>query len=150
MAGFDPFWEKKETAEALLALIPILGKAGQAAERRAAIIRLFRINPGALPQAGIGLPLSVEFAGAGWTGRERSIVMRFLRRSGSDAAVGPVPGAMHSLRLARDSTGTVRWSVREASTDTIIHEGSATPKGTAAQRCSVLVHSILAGLYSVH
>jgi hypothetical protein len=150
MAGFDPFWEKKDTADALLALVPLLGKADRAVERRAAIIQLFQINPGALPQAGIGLPLSVEFAGTGWTGREQSIAMRFLRRSGSDAAAGAVPGARHALRMTRDAAGSVRWSVRDMSTDTVIREGSATPKGTATQRCATLVQSILAALYSVH
>jgi hypothetical protein len=150
MAGFDPFWEKKDTADALRALIPLLGTADRAVERRAAIIQLYQINPGALPQAGIGLPLSVEFAGTGWTGRERSIVTRFLRRSGSDADAGVVPGARHALRLTREAAGSVRWAVRDVPTDTVIHEGSATPKGTVTQRCAGLVQSILAALYSVH
>ncbi len=50
-----------------LALIPLLKGAAAAMPRREAITRLFAINPGALPQAGIGLPLAVDFRGSGWS-----------------------------------------------------------------------------------
>ncbi len=81
---FDPFWEKEPAAEALLALIPLLKGRAEAERRREAIVQLYAINPGALPQAGSGLPLAVQFNGAGWTGREKSLITRFLRRSGSE------------------------------------------------------------------
>jgi len=150
LAGFDTFWEKKQAAEALRALIPLLRGWRQSEQRRAAIADLFRINPGAFLQAGLGLPLSVEFSGAGWTARERSIVMRFLRRSGSECTEGPLPGARHGLRLAREASRTVRWSVRELPEDTTVHEGSATVNGSATRRCAFLVQSILEELYAVH
>jgi hypothetical protein len=144
--GFDPFWEKKETAEALVTLIRLLPGRAHAAERGAAIVRLYAINPGALPQAGIGLPLSVELSGPGWTGRERATITRFLRRAGSDVG----EGAAYSLSLARDATGDVRWSVYDQGTRTEVHGGKTVFNGRTTQRCALLVQTILEDLYSVH
>ena len=71
IAGFDPFWEKEPTADALTALIPLLAGRTDHGRRRDDISRLYQINPGALPQAGIGLPLAVSFEGPGGAGGRR-------------------------------------------------------------------------------
>ncbi len=145
LEGFDPFWEREASAEAMVALARLLRGPANATERRSVIVRLFGVNPGALPQAGLGLPLSIAFDGTGWTRRERASVARFVRRSGSDVS----DDAPYVLRLARDA-GTVRWSVRDREGQTVVRENSTSFHGTVAGRCGRLVRSILEELYSVH
>jgi hypothetical protein len=150
LAGFDPFWEKEPSAEALLALIPLLKGAASASSRRDSIARLFAINPGALPQAGIGLPLGVDFLGGGWSGREKALIFRFLVRAGSECAEGSGAGFGHTLRLTRGSDGAVRWAVLEAGSGNVIREGNPPLTGRIKQRCAQLIQSVLADLYAVH
>jgi tetratricopeptide (TPR) repeat protein len=148
LAGFDPFWEKEPSADALASLVPLLkGPSGQE-RRREVISQLYQINPGALPQAGIGLPLAVTFQGA-WSGRERSLVLRFLRRSGSECSEGAQAGFPYGMRLLKSGETTVRWTVVDSS-GTVVREGSPTPSGSPKKRAAALVHVILEELYSVH
>jgi tetratricopeptide (TPR) repeat protein len=157
IAGFDPFWEKEPTADALAVLVPLLSGGGDQGRRRDAIARLYRINPGALPQAGIGLPLAVSFNGMGWRGRERALVLRFLRRSGSVCVEGPREGFEYSLRLLKDASAgggrggdsAVHWTVVDSS-GSIVREGRPVPAGNLHQRSAALVREILEELYSVH
>jgi hypothetical protein len=149
LAGFDPFWEKEPTAEALTALVPLLEGAAAQGRRREVIAQLYRINPGALPQAGMGLPLAVSFEGAGWGGWEKARVLRFLRRAGSECLERPGDGLPYALRLIRTGDASVRWTVLDASLS-VVREGSpALPRGLR-QRSAALVHAILEELYSVH
>jgi tetratricopeptide (TPR) repeat protein len=149
LSGFDPFWEKEPAAEALAALAPLL-KGGAARERRRDVIaQLYRINPGALPQAGLGLPLTVSFEGSGWKGREKAIVLRFLRRAGSECAEGQAAGFPFRLRLLKSNDGAVRWTVRDAA-ETVVREGSPTLAGNLKKRSAALVTTLLEELYSVH
>ena len=150
LAGFDPFWEKEPSAEALIALIPLLKGTASTSSRREAISRLFAINPGALPQAGIGLPVSVEFQGGSWSGREKALIFRFLARAGSECAEGSGAGFGHTLRLTRGSDGAVRWSVVDAGSGNVIREGNPPLTGRTKQRCARLIQSVLADLYAVH
>lgn len=149
LVDLDPYWERKQKAEALLALIPLLSDRAQEARKEAHIVELYKLNPGALPQAGIGIPITVAFDGAPWTGRERSAVIRFLRRSGSSihgaGAVGVYP-----LRLSRDPAGKVHWTLTDPADGTVIHEGTTTLSGTVPQRCSGLAKAVLEETYSVH
>jgi tetratricopeptide (TPR) repeat protein len=144
--GFDPFWEKEATADSLVALVPLL--RGEA--RRDAIARLYELNPGALPQAGLGLPLVVEFRDHGFSPREKRLILRYLRRAGSECVEGPVSGIRYSLGLSRDANDTVRWSVVDARSATTIAGGSPRFVGRPPVRCAVLVQSILEELYAVH
>ena len=146
LSQFDQFWEKEPTADALLALIPLLSGREDAARRRDAIAQLYQINPGALPQAGIGLPLAIEFTGEGWTGRDRSLVNRFLRRAGSEC----FPGARFSLRVARAGDGAVRWTVTDTRGNATPRAGSVTPRGGAKTRSARVVQAVLEELYAVH
>jgi tetratricopeptide (TPR) repeat protein len=149
-AGFDPFWEKEPAAEALIALVPLLKGAASTYPRREAIARLFAINPGALPQAGIGLPLAVDFRGDGWSAREKALIFRYLRRAGSECAEGSGAGFRHALRLTRGSDGAVRWAVVEAGSGSVIREGNPPLTGRTKQRCARLIQAVLADLYAVH
>jgi hypothetical protein len=149
LSGFDPFWEREASAEALLSLIPLLKGPGHAERRRAAIVQLFRLNPGALQQAGMGLPMTVEFGGTGWKAREKGLIMRFLRRSGSEGHEGPDPGYAHSLRMVKGE-GTVTWTVTEQKTGKVLATGNTAAPGGVHWRCTTIVKVLLEELYAVH
>ncbi|MGO9309161.1 MAG: tetratricopeptide repeat protein [Spirochaetia bacterium] len=148
LAGFDPFWEKEPAADALASLIPLLGGAAQG-HRREVIARLYAINPGALPQAGVGLPLAVSFESGGWKGREKSRVLRFLRRAGSECAEAPRAAFPFSLRLIRAGDNSVHWTVLDSS-GSVVREGTPALAGGLRRRSAALVRSVLEELYSVH
>ena len=150
LEGFDPFWEKEPAAEALTALIPLLKGEKNDDQRRGAIARLFAINPGALPQAGIGLPLAIEFRGDGWGRREKALIVRYMKRAGSECVEGPSAGLRYSLRLTRVSDGSVRWAVADSTTGSVVREGAPLLSGRAKLRSARLVQSILEELYAVH
>ncbi|HUJ74436.1 MAG TPA: hypothetical protein VL359_06235, partial [bacterium] len=115
LESFDTFWEREPAAEALTALIPLLRGPAAAASRRDAIRELYRINPGALPQAGIGIPLTVSFQGPGWGGLERMRVLRLLRRSGSECTQDPGKGFPYTLAIVKTPERSVRWNVTDRS-----------------------------------
>ncbi len=146
LSQFDPFWEKEPAADALLALIPLLSGREDAERRRDAIVQLYQINPGALPQAGIGLPFAIQFTGGGWSWHERALVTRFLRRAGSEC----FPGARFSMGITRASDGSVRWTVTDTRSGVTPRAGSVTPRGSAKTRSARLVTAILEELYAVH
>jgi tetratricopeptide (TPR) repeat protein len=150
LAGFDPFWEKEPAAEALTSLIPLLHDWRNAGPRRDAISRLYTINPGALPQAGIGLPLAVEFRGDGWGRREKALIVRYLKRAGSECAEEPGTGLRYSLRLTRGGDGAVRWAVTDSTSGSVVREGAPLLSGRVKTRSARLVQSILEELYAVH
>jgi hypothetical protein len=150
LAGFDPFWEKEPAAEALTALIPLLKGEKNGEQRRDAIARLYTIDPGALPQAGIGLPLAVEFRGDGWSRREKALIVRYMKRAGSECMEGPSTGMRYSLRLTRLGDGSVRWAVADSTTGSVVREGAPLLSGRAKPRSARLVQSILEELYAVH
>jgi tetratricopeptide (TPR) repeat protein len=143
---FDPFWEREPTAETLLTLIPILRGEKHAGRRREAIAELYGINPGALPQAGIGLPLQLEFGGSGWRWMERGLTKRFLKRSGSDCG----PGMRYTLRITAESDGGVRWSATDTATAITIRSGKVAAGGGILARSARVVKTILEELYSIH
>ncbi len=143
--GFDPFWEKEATADSLLDLAPLL--RGQA--RRDVIARLFELNPGALPQAGLGLPLAVEFRSSGWSSREKRLIGRYLRRSGSECVSGPDGGMRYTLSLSREANNAVRWSVIDSRSGTTIAGGAPRFVARPPVRCASLVQAILDELYAV-
>ena len=111
---------------------------------------LFQIDPGAFPQTGIGLPMAFQTAGEGWTAREKSLVLRFLRRAGSECVEGPQDGFRHVLRLTREGDGAVRWTLSDTASGSVVREGTVTPSGRVKRRCAALVKSILEEMYSVH
>jgi tetratricopeptide (TPR) repeat protein len=150
LGDLDPYWEKKQRAEALLALIPLLRGSAQDARKAMAIVELYGLNPGALPQAGIGIPLAVEFSGGPWSGRERASVTRFLRRSGSELRQAAQPGSSYTLRLSRGNDQKVRWTLTDPTDGSVAHEGTVSAAGTAARRSARIVQTILEELYSVH
>jgi tetratricopeptide (TPR) repeat protein len=150
LAAFDPFWEKEPAAEALTALIPLLKGPGNEGPRRDAIARLYAINPGALPQAGIGLPVAMEFRGDGWSRREKGLIVRYMKRAGSECVQGPMAGLPFSLRVTRGADGAVRWAVTDSASGSVVREGSPLLTGRLKTRAARLVQSILEELYAVH
>ncbi|HTZ51877.1 MAG TPA: hypothetical protein VMF68_09480 [Spirochaetia bacterium] len=153
LESFDTFWEREPAAEALTALVPLLGGAGAAAARRDAIQQLYRINPGALPQAGIGLPLAVSFQGPGWGTWERARVLRLLRRSGSECgegAEGAGQGLPYALKLVKGAEGGIRWSVQDRSGAPVRDGHLPAPAGGPWKRAAAIVASVLEVAYAVH
>jgi tetratricopeptide (TPR) repeat protein len=149
LAGFDPFWEKEPASEGLAALVPLLKGGAVQGRRRDVIAQLYQINPGALPQAGIGLALAVSFEGSGWKGREKALIMRFLRRAGSECVEGRQEGFPYTLRLLKARDQAVRWTVLDASA-TVVREGNPALAGGLRKRSAALLRAILEELYSVH
>ncbi len=143
LEGFDPFWEKEAIAESLRLMIPLLRGPAEAERRRQAVERLYEINPGALPQAGLGLPLTVQFEGGGWGAREKLRISRYLKRAHS----GPIEGARHLLRLTRDADGGVRFSVTDRAAGRTVAGTAADPRGRAGP--ARIVQAVLDELYAV-
>ena len=150
LESFDTFWEREPAAEALTALVPLLRGTAAAAARRDAIQQLYGINPGALPQAGIGLPLAVSFQGPGWGTWERARVLRLLRRTGSECTVDPGQGFPYTLRLVKTTEGSIRWSVLDRSGASTRDGHLPPPAGGPWRRAAVTVASVLEVLYAVH
>jgi tetratricopeptide (TPR) repeat protein len=161
LTELDPFWEKEPAASALVRLVPLLRGGAEAALRRQSIARLFEINPGALPQAGIGLPFAVQWSGEGWKAREKAIIVRYLRRAGSEVAEVPRGfvaevrrgfaadgGFRYTLRFTRAERTS--WQVRDSDTGTVVAEGSPAVAGGAKRRSAMLVKAVLEELYAVH
>ncbi|HUI69092.1 MAG TPA: hypothetical protein VL354_01140 [Spirochaetia bacterium] len=144
--GFDPFWEKEAIADSLVAL----ARLREGETRREIIARLFELNPGALPQAGLGLPLTVQFDGTRFHPRDKRLILRFLRRSGSECIEGPEAGLRYSLTLTEQANGSVRWSVADSSSGTTIAGGDQSFIGRPPVRSAALVQAILEELYAVH
>jgi hypothetical protein len=149
IAGFDAFWEKEPIAEALTALVPLLKGESTRGRRREAIAQLYRINPGALPQAGIGLPFAVSFQGSDWQGREKALVLRFLRRTGSECEEGIMKKFPFTLLLTKANDNCVRWAVLDSS-GSVVKEANFTLAGGRRKRSAAFVHALLEELYSVH
>lgn len=146
LEGFDPFWEKEAAADSLAALVPLLH--GQ--ERRDSLARLFDLNRGALRQAGLGLPLVVDFRGDGFSARDRGLVIKYLSRAGSECLGATARGARYTLTLSREPGGSVRWAVIDASTGAAAAGGTVRLSGTPRHRAVILVQGILDELYAVH
>jgi len=144
--GLDPFWEKEAMADSLVALAPLL----HGEPRREVIAQLYQLNPGALPQAGLGLPMTVEFRGTVFHPREKRLILRYLSRAGSECMEGPAGGMRYSLSLSSQPDATVRWSVMDSRSGTTIGSGDPTLVGRPPVRCAALVQSILEELYAVH
>jgi tetratricopeptide (TPR) repeat protein len=80
-----PVWERELMADALVELVPVYRRSDLTAAANRALARLYRLNPGALLQAGLGLPLRLSVTGRDpvAAGRVSRIARRALRRGGS-------------------------------------------------------------------
>jgi transglutaminase-like putative cysteine protease len=143
--GFDPFWEKDAVAESLRRMVPLLGGRADGGRRREAVERLFEINPGALLQSGLGLPLETAFEGPGWGAREKRLIGRYLKRAHSP----PQERARHVLRLVRGDGEETRITVTDRRTGRLVAETAVPPAGGAGRRASRVVQAVLEELYAV-
>ena len=94
----------------------------------------------------MGLPLEVVFSGQGWTGREKALIIRFLRRSGSEC----FPQARYTLSMTRSGDGSVRWTAVDSRGGASARSGTVSTSGGAKWRSARLVQAILEELYAVH
>jgi len=81
-AELDPVWERESLAECYQALVKLLDKRGKHEEAAATAWQLYRLNPGALIQHGIALPVQVEFSGSGGKPAFARRLKRKLRQAG--------------------------------------------------------------------
>ncbi|MBN1834480.1 MAG: hypothetical protein JW820_01450 [Spirochaetales bacterium] len=157
--GFDPFWEREAIHEALVALVPLLPTGS--AESRAALNRLFLLNPGALLQNGLRLPLAVELPGASATGgsetagagrRERRELRRVVRRLGSSVRLSSETveqGIRFSLSLAWEGRGLVRMGLIDRNTgQTLFGETLVAERPLRGRAAADLAGRIVEHLYS--
>jgi tetratricopeptide (TPR) repeat protein len=144
--GIDPFWEREALARSLAALAPLLEGQENAVRKREVLERLFEIDRGALQQEGLGLPLSVEFRGAGWGKREMGLIVRYMKRAYSECA----PAMRHTLRINRGEGGNFQWAVRDSRSGGVVAQGTSPIAGPTKARCARLLRAILEELYAVH
>jgi hypothetical protein len=144
--GLDPFWEREAIAVSLRFLAPLLEGRENEGRRRETIERLFEIDRGALQQAGLGIPLAVEFRGNGWGKREMGLIFRYLRRAYSEC----VPVARYALRISRGEGESIRWAVLDSRSGALVAQGTPALAGRPKVRCARLVQAILEELYAVH
>ena len=106
LSGFDPVWEKDLTADAYAEIALAAKEDGRPELAAEAAGRLFALNPGALRQNGVRLPVNLEISGEAFAGGGRAnAVQKTLREAGFDTKPPGVP--RWSLRLYPDGAGTV-------------------------------------------
>jgi tetratricopeptide (TPR) repeat protein len=110
LAALDPVWEKDLAADAYTEVALLAKKKRQNAVARDAAGRLFALNPGALRQNGIRLPVNVELdAAGGLAARRAKALLKTLNRAGFDtnpAGGQNVAGSRWTLRLRFDGGET--------------------------------------------
>lgn len=151
LSGFDPFWEKEAVADSLRRLAPLLPGPENAVRRREVLARLFEINPGALRQDGLGLPLALAFS-EGMGGREKALIVRYMKRAGSEIAEAGQEADFPFLLSIRGQPGE-EWSfsLTEPATGRSLAAGRVDPKaeGTGKAACAALVRTFLDEAYAV-
>lgn len=111
LAELDPQWMGLERTEAILGLLPKV----EPHERRQLLNQLYRINPGALRQAGWSLPLQVNLYGSSTADLERwkSELQWWTGTTGHDATFSGEEGRDYQLNLNLGSDGTVRYALKD-------------------------------------
>jgi tetratricopeptide (TPR) repeat protein len=146
IAAFDPFWEREAIHEALAALAALLPRGSR--ERSEAVSRLYSLNPGALPQRGLRLPLTVSLPREGRSGLKA--VVRRLHR-----AVHPVEGRVedgvrYALGLEWESPELITVRLLDRGTgETVFRESFVAPRPLWGRKAAAVARDIAERLYSV-
>ena len=115
LSGFDPVWEKDLTADAYTEIALIAKNNGGPELAAEAAGRLFALNPGALRQNGISLPVNLEISGGAFAGNGRTnAVQKALRQAGFDTKPRSVP--RWRLRLHSDDAAEVSVELYDGGT----------------------------------
>jgi hypothetical protein len=111
---FTSSWERKNLEDALIHLIPELPRTGRGLERRDAIYRLFDLNPGALRQRKMSLPVRLRLEGFPTETASRRF-SRLLGRAGFEivdrAENAEAPGAPAELSVSIAAGGKLSWAL---------------------------------------
>ncbi len=175
--GLDPYWEREGIFDSLRCLIPLLEE--RSPERRQALNRLYRLNPGGLLQYGFALPLVVEvrsmsaYGGegpaaqlvAGGAGRrlDRTLrrTVRYLRRCGGEVveSLGDGDrvktetlgrGFRYRLSLLPESDNRVRAVLRDLELDrTVFSQVFVLEPGRSWKQAASLARGIAVEIYTV-
>jgi len=76
------------------------------------------------------------------------LLLRLLRRAGSECMEEPARSLPYRLRLIHSGDRAIRWSLSDAS-GALVREGSVTPAGGPWRRSAAVVRSVLEEVYSV-
>ncbi|MDR2344395.1 MAG: hypothetical protein LBD86_07690 [Spirochaetaceae bacterium] len=107
ISGFDPVWEKDIAADAYTEIALIAQKDGMPRLAAEAASRLFALNPGALRQNGIRLPVSLETSGDLFAGKGRvNAIQKALRQAAFDTKPA-LAAPRWTLRLRSGEAGDV-------------------------------------------
>ncbi|MDR2468203.1 MAG: hypothetical protein LBD22_04490 [Spirochaetaceae bacterium] len=143
LAGFDPVWERDMTASALAELAKAARNAGRRDKAREAATALYLLNPGALIQNGITLPVTLKIEGA--ERRDERKLQKALRTSGFDTRVQNA-----SLTLIINIDGdAARWTLVNNNAQTILIRGSA-PLTFTASGFARFTSELSASLFTAH
>ncbi len=146
--GLDSFWEQEGIFDSLRYLIPLLKE--KSLERRQALNRLYRLNPGGLLQYGFALPLAVSVESRGDKVLRRAV--GFVKASGSDiaAVADEVEGFRYQLSLDRESDDRIQVSLREGEQGRLIFsESFVLEQGRPRRQAAALARAVLEQIYTV-
>jgi len=145
IAGFDPYWEREAIHETLVALAPLLPRGSP--ERFEAVSRLYSLNPGALPQHGLRLPLSVSLPAEG-----RRRLLAVVRRLDSAVfrAEAAAEGVRYTMSLEWESPELITVRLVDRGTGkTVFREAFVAPHPLRGRKAAAVAARIAERLYSV-
>jgi tetratricopeptide (TPR) repeat protein len=148
----DPAWERDGIARALQRLCLIARSRGDGDSYRAYAERLFTVNPGALLQGGIGLPLVLDVRPDSAGNGKRA---EGLRRSLSDLfshAKSPLAGKDEALEYRYRFAVTVGsdgvdWALVDSATGATLIKEKARLQSLSRRNVAALFNGILDSLY---
>ena len=144
--SFDAFWEREGIHEALAALVTLLPR--RSIERRHALNRLFALNPGALPQRGLRLPVSVELPRGGRRGLGG--VVRKLASAVRVTSGTTQEGVRYSMSMQWESSRVVMVRLFDRETGEPVFQGPfVAGRRLWGRRAAALARSIAERLYAV-
>jgi len=146
--GLDSFWEQEGIFDSLRCLVPLLEE--KSPERRQALNRLYRLNPGGLLQYGFALPLALSIESRGDKVLRRAV--GFIKLSGSDIATvaDEGEGFRYQLSLERGNDDRIEVSLREGVKGRLIFsESLALEQGRPRRQAAALARAVIERIYTV-
>ncbi|MDR1107562.1 MAG: tetratricopeptide repeat protein [Spirochaetaceae bacterium] len=112
---FDPVWERDMIAEGYAAL----AKISRGSEKTAAAEGLYALNPGALRQNGIALPVEFSIETRGFPGKTAPLEKN-LRRALARSGIAPIPAARFRLTISAAPEGEARVELYDTGRGTAV------------------------------
>jgi tetratricopeptide (TPR) repeat protein len=159
LGSFHTVWERKDIAETLRVLIPLLRQKDRVVRARQYTNQLYAINPGGVLQYGVKLPLDLSLS----DDLPRRRIERLLRRSGFELAgsepagegagapdSGPArAGFRYRLSLTSEPDGTVSVSFSDSRGGTIRSRFVSTAQWNTLFGCSKIINEIVDTIFRI-